>query len=113
MSDLDPRFIEDRALRNAARSVIQADIEHARESFTPGNIAAQVGSRIAEGAEEVAGIAKDRADDNRGVIAILLGALFLFIARRPILEILGLSEAENEDEHDTDAPEEESGAAID
>ena len=51
-----------------------------------------------EGAEEVFELAKDRADDNRGVIAVLIGALFLYLARQPILEILGLSEPVGEND---------------
>ncbi|QIQ86162.1 hypothetical protein [Erythrobacter sp.] len=92
MPDIDPRLAEDRALRNAALAVLKADIEHAKESFTPKSIAARTGTRLKEGAEEVYEIAKDRADDNRGVIAVLIGALFLFLARQPILEILGLAD---------------------
>ncbi|MEQ8412028.1 MAG: hypothetical protein RIC51_08655 [Erythrobacter sp.] len=100
MAEIDPRLAEDRALRNAALAVLKADIAHARETFAPGNLAKRTGARVKDGAEEVYDIAKDRADDNRGAIAVLVGALFLFFARQPILEIIGLRgpEGEAEDE---------------
>lgn len=97
MSDIDPRLAEDRALRNAALAVLKADVAHAKVSFAPKSIAARTGTRLKEGAEEIYEIAKDRADDNRGVIAVLIGALFLLLARQPILEILGLAEPGEED----------------
>lgn len=101
MTKLDPQFVEDRALRNAALEVLKADIEHAKESFKPKNVAGRMGERVKAGAEEVFELAKDRADDNRGAIAAVIGALFLFLARNPILEILGLKDAPDEDEDDS------------
>jgi len=98
VADIDPRLAEDRALRNAARAVLESDIEHARRTFAPASLARRTGGRIREGAEDVFELAKDRADDNRGVIAVLIGALFLYLARQPILEILGLSEPAGEND---------------
>jgi hypothetical protein len=106
MPQIDPGLAEDRALRNAALAVLKADIEHAKTTFAPKAIATRTGARMKEGAEEVYELAKERADDNRGIIAVLIGALFLFLARQPILEILGLAEPHEamggEDENDED-----------
>lgn len=107
MPQIDPRLAEDRALRNAALAVLKADIEHAKKTFAPKSIAARTGTRLKEGAEEVYELAADKADDNRGVIAVLVGALFVFLARRPILEILGLAEP---GEDDGDGPDEDGPA---
>ena len=109
MSDLDQQFYEDRELRNAAKAVLLADIEHARTSFSAKGVAERIGGRIGDGARDVVDIAKDHADDNRGIIAILIGALFLWISREPLLELLGLSDQsemseETSADHGTPAP---------
>jgi len=106
MPQIDPGLAEDRALRNAALSVLKADIEHAKKTFAPKSVATRTGTRMKEGAEEVYELARERADDNRGIIAVLIGALFLFLARQPILEILGLVE-EGEDMTEEDGEPED------
>lgn len=90
MSKLEEQFLEDRALRDSARAVLLADIEHARTSLTPKAVSERVTGRIGDGAKDVLEVAKTQADDNRGIIAILIGAVLLWLARGPILEILGL-----------------------
>lgn len=89
MVKLPQQFVEDRALRDAARSVLIADIAHARNSLSGKGIATRVTSRIADGAKDVFEVAKVQAEDNRGILAILIGALVLWLAREPLLEALG------------------------
>ncbi|MEM7664577.1 MAG: hypothetical protein AAF250_01855 [Pseudomonadota bacterium] len=102
MTRLPDQFLEDRALRNAARDVFMADIAHARASFSGKGIAARIGSQIGDGAKDVIEVARSNADDNRGVLAALIGAILVFFAREPILEVLGLVEAESDqDMHET------------
>lgn len=94
MSKLLDQFHEDRALRDAAKSVLLADIEHARTSFSPKGFADRVGGRVTDGAKDVYSVAKVHADDNRGIIATLIGAILLWISRDTILEILGLDQTD-------------------
>lgn len=105
MKKLDPQFLEDRALRDAARGVFMADVVHARTTFSKKGLAERVGGRIGDGAKDVFEVAKTNADDNRGIIAVLLGAILLWLAREPILEILGFIPAEDTDEIDEVANE--------
>ena len=97
MSRLEDQLIEDRRLRDAARAVLVADLEHARTSFSSKGLADRVGTRIGDGAVDVFETAKAQASDNRGIIAALIGALLLWLGREPILEALGLG-AQTEDE---------------
>ena len=97
MARLDHRFYEDRALRDAAKEVLLADIANARNSLSGKAIAERTMGRIGEGAKDVFEVAKGQADDNRGIIAALIGALLLWLSRDPIMEILGLSEIEDYD----------------
>lgn len=98
MSKLLEQFHEDKALRDAARAVLVSDVEHARSSLTPKGFADRIGGRIGDGAKDVYSVAKTHADDNRGIIAALIGAILLWVSRDTILEILGLEVAEGQAE---------------
>ena len=104
MTKLPAQFIEDKALRDAAKDVFTADIAHAKVNLSGKGIATRIGGRIGDGAKDVVEVAKVHADDNRGILAIIIGALVLWFARSPIKEILGHGEAE-ELEDNIDASE--------
>ncbi|MEO0591039.1 MAG: hypothetical protein AAFZ11_10835 [Pseudomonadota bacterium] len=90
MSHLPADFLEDRALRDAARAVLVADIEHARTSLSGKAVAARVAGTLGDGAKDAIDVAKTHADHNRGVLAGLIAILALWFAREPLLEIFGL-----------------------
>jgi hypothetical protein len=91
MSELDRQFHEDRALRDAARRNLLADVAHLRANLSGEGIAKRVLGRLGDGAVDVLESAKEQAEDKRGVLAALIGALFIWLAREPILETLGLA----------------------
>ena len=94
MTHLPDRFIEDRALRDAARAVVLADIERLRASIGEEGIASRVSSgvsstisgRIRAGARDVLAQATAQASDYKGALALLLGAIILWFSRGPILD---------------------------
>lgn len=94
MTRLPERFLEDRAMRDTARAVLVEDIERLRASLSEEGIASRVSSgvtgtistRIRTGARDVLAQARAQAGDNKGVLALLLGAMILWFARAPILE---------------------------
>jgi hypothetical protein len=94
MSRLPERFVEDRALRDAARAVLVEDIERLRESLSQQGIAsrlstdvsATMSNHIRSGARDIFAQVKAQAGDRKGVIAVLIGALILWLARAPIME---------------------------
>jgi hypothetical protein len=107
MTRLPQRFIEDRAMRDAARAVLTEDIEHLRASLSQQGIAGRVTSgvtgtisaRIRSGARDVLAQAKAQAGDYKGVLAVLVGAIILWLARGPILDWIDeWAEAEADDE---------------
>ncbi len=98
MNRLPDEFHEDRALRDAARAVLMADIEHARRSLSKEGLTNRVTGRIGDGAKDVIEVAKVQAEDKRGIIAGLIALLALWFARQPLLEIFGLAPiSEDED----------------
>jgi hypothetical protein len=100
MSRLPRQFEEDRAMRDAARKVLDADIAHLKKGLAEQGIAGRVkaqivgriSTRISEGARDVLDQAKEKASDHRGVLAALLGAIILWFAREPLLQFLGLDD---------------------
>lgn len=104
MSRVEESLRQDRELRDAARAVFLADIEHAKTSFSAKGMAQRIGGRIGDGAKDVYEVAKVQADDNRGIIAVLIGAIALWFSREPILELLGLSATDAADEGQASEP---------
>jgi hypothetical protein len=96
MTALPPRLIEDRALRDAARAVIEEDIAMLRASLGEQGVASRVSQsvgttitgRIRAGASDVLEQAKQTASDHRGVLAVLVGAILLWLMRGPLLALL-------------------------
>lgn len=117
MSRLPQRFIEDRALRDAARAVLEADIAHLRASLEEQGVGSRVTSsitgRVSEGARDVFEQAKAAAGDHRGALAALVGAILLWLARAPILEWLGLGDDGEPSEEEAGSPSHGSVAAAD
>ena len=117
MTALPPRFIEDRALRDAARAVLEEDVACLRESLEEEGVTSRVTSsvgttitgRIRAGANDVLEQAKQAASDHRGVLAVLIGAILLWLMRGPLLALI---EGEAEDEADTEIEPEDAMAGA-
>ncbi|MBA4043927.1 MAG: hypothetical protein C0471_05850 [Erythrobacter sp.] len=111
MTPLPDRFIEDRALRDAARAVLTEDLARLRGSLSEQGIASRVSSsvsttitgRMKAGARDVLAQARAQASDHKGVLALLIGAIILFFARGPILD--WLEDSEEADDIEDAAPE--------
>lgn len=112
MTQLPQRFLEDRALRDAARAVLVEDIDRLRASLDQQGIASRVSSgvtttvsaRIRTGARDVIDRARAQAGDHKGMLALLLGAIILWLARGPFLDWIDeLAEDVAEDETDNPA----------
>ena len=109
---LPDRFVEDRALRDAARVVLTEDIDRLRASLGEEGIASRVSSsvgstvsgRIRTGARDVLAQARAQAGDHAGVLAVLIGAIILWFGREPIIDWLGgLYDSESADPADSDS----------
>ncbi|MFN9498042.1 MAG: hypothetical protein ACK57E_06210 [Erythrobacteraceae bacterium] len=117
MTALPPRFFEDRALRDAARAVLEEDVARLRDSLEEEGVTSRVTSsvgttitgRIRAGANDVLEQAKQAASDHRGVLAVLIGAILLWLMRGPLLALI---EGEAEDEADTEIEPEDAMAGA-
>ena len=113
MSALPQRFVEDRALRDAARAVLDEDIARLRASLGEQGVASRVTSsigttvtgRLKAGASDVLESAKDTAIENRGMIALLVSAVLLWLMRGPLLALMTEEGFAPEDGADMDGAE--------
>lgn len=88
MSNIEERLADYRNLRDSSKKVLMDDIEHARTTFSAKGLTNRYLGGVAEGAKDVYEVAKVHTVDNRGIIAIVLGALALWFGREPLLAVM-------------------------
>lgn len=97
MTDRRAIMIADRRIRDTAKAVVEADVEHLKNSLSRKGLAERAMDRVAEGAQEVYDEAVHVASDNKGALAAILAALVMWFARNPILDaVFGEQEREEE-----------------
>lgn len=94
---------EDRLLRNAAFAVLKADVANLRADLAGKGVGERIVDRINEGAVDIFEEAVELADNNRGVLAALIGAVLLWFARNPIMTLF----TDDRDPENEDGPEPE------
>ena len=82
------QLLEDRHMRDAARALVEADLENLRADLALKGLGERAVDRIAGGASEVYEEAIEVAADHKGALAAIVAALLLWFARHPILEAL-------------------------
>ncbi|MBX7531716.1 hypothetical protein K3165_02120 [Qipengyuania sp. 1XM1-15A] len=103
MSDRKARMIEDKYLRDSARALVEADIEHIKADFAHKGLGERAMDRVTEGAMDLYEEAIDVAEDNKGALAALLAAIVVWFARNPLFEMLGFSNDEEDEDWDETA----------
>ncbi|MFZ9396806.1 MAG: hypothetical protein ACO25F_12195 [Erythrobacter sp.] len=111
MTDLRRRFMEDKALRDAARSIIDRQLSRVRTGVSGKWIGDSLADRYGDKLIDLAGDARDTLKDNRGLIAgagVLAGvATVAWLARDRLLGLFGATgesadedvPADREDQH--------------
>ncbi|TMM49835.1 hypothetical protein [Qipengyuania marisflavi] len=98
MSDPLTRIRDDKYLRDAARTLVDADIQHLRYGLTHQGLTGRVMGWLKDGASEVYEEALDVAADNKGALAALLAAVALWFARNPLLSLFGIEHDESDED---------------
>ena len=86
-TELGLKLKEDRLLRNAAFALLKADVANLRADLAGKGFGERIVDRINEGAVDIFEEAVELADNNRGVLAALIGAVLLWFARNPIMAL--------------------------
>ena len=94
----DPlRLAEDKALRDAARGLVTSDIARLKSALSDRSIPARAMDRATEGAVDVLEQVSEAASRHKGLIAGMVGALALWLARHPLLALLDDRDPEHPD----------------
>ena len=104
MNELKARLNEDLYLRDSAKALLDADIQHLKNDLSRKGIGERMVDRVKEGATDLYEEAVDIAEDNQGALTALIAAIVVWFARNPILSALGLGGDET-DEMDEDYDE--------
>lgn len=91
------RMLEDKHLRDSARALVEADVEHIKADLANKGMAKRALFRLRENAGELYDEALDVADSNKGAVAAVFAALVVWFARNPLLDMVGLG-IEQDDE---------------
>lgn len=106
MTDPKSQMIEDRYLRDSARALLDADIEQVKASLEYKSIGQRAVERVKDTAVDAYDDARDLAEHNKGAVAAIVAAIVLWLARNPILDLLGF-DREEEENNDDGAEEDE------
>ena len=100
MGDRKARMLEDKYLRDYARALVEADIEHIKADFAHKGLGERAMDRMTEGAMDLYEEAIEVAEDNKGALAALVAAIVVWFARNPLLDLLGFENDEEEEDWD-------------
>jgi len=88
MNDLKHRLQEDLAIRDAARSILSAQLARIRQGFSGERIGAKLADRFGDGLLTAVGKAGDAASKNKGMLATAIGLIAMAVALKPIMNLL-------------------------
>ncbi|QZD89499.1 hypothetical protein K3148_11880 [Qipengyuania aurantiaca] len=101
MSDRKAQMLADRYLRDSARALVDADIQHIKADFAHKGLGQRAMDRVTEGAMDLYEEAIEVAEDNKGALAALIAAVVVWFARNPILSAFGLAPDDEDEEDDS------------
>lgn len=96
MTDLKARFMADRQLRDAAKSLVMADYAQVKGDLSQRGVGARAMDRVKDSATDVYEEALEVADNHKGALGALVAAIAIWFARHPILSLFGLDRSEDE-----------------
>jgi len=95
MSNLKHQMREDKAIRNAAKALLDADVAHVKNVFSRPSLTERAATNLNDSAHDVFDKASSAANDHKGFLAAIVGALLIWFARNPIVSLF---EADDSDE---------------
>lgn len=109
MTSIQEQLREDRAIRDAAREIIDLDIEHVKTLASPDALRGRTVIPAGEKAQQIRESATVAATDNKGKIAAIVGAAasaaILWAVREPLIALIDDFTKAAEDEETKDSEE--------
>lgn len=103
MTDRKSRMLEDQYLRDSARALVSADLNHLKSGLNRRGLGARAADRARNVGAEMLDEAVELASDNKGAVAAFGAAALVWFARNPILSALGFDRdgsADSQDRYD-------------
>jgi hypothetical protein len=98
-------MLEDRYLRDSAKALVEADLEHVKTDLARKGLVARTFDTVKDGAVDLYEEAVDAAEDNKGALVALVAAVVVWFARNPLLDLFGLGEGDDAREDDAEPAE--------
>jgi len=111
MTSLRRQLREDKATRDAARALIDADVEHVKSLVTSAEFKEQASQEVSDKSGDALKAATEAADKNKGYIAAVVGAIIVWLARQPIQALLEKLNTEQRDDAQVESDPEPVAAA--
>ena len=100
MTDRKTAMLEDKYLRDSAKALFSADVEHLKADLAHRSVGTRLTDRAKEGAIDVYEEAMEMAADNKGALAALAAAVVVWFVRHPILSVFGMEDEDEDREPD-------------
>lgn len=97
-------------LRDAAKAVLLADITNVRADLATRGVGDRIADRVSDSAIGVFHEAIEVADNNKGALAALVGAIVLWFARHPIMSLFTGDHMDEDRDNQSDDAERSSSA---
>lgn len=88
MNGVERQLAEDKALRDAALSVFQADLKFVKEDIAARSVGGRIADRLSDSTLDMVDDAVDYASSNKGRFAATFAAIVVWFARVPIIHAL-------------------------
>lgn len=88
MSKFERQMREDKLLRDAAQELVKANVERVKGDLEERGLGQRALGRAKDGAAELFDRAKENGGATAGIATVLLGAIGIWLAREPLLEML-------------------------
>ena len=100
MTDRKTQMLEDKYLRDSAKALFDADVNHLKADLAQKGVGTRLADRAREGAVDIYEEALVMADDHKGALAALVAAIVVWFARHPLLSAIGVEPEEDAAEPD-------------
>lgn len=98
MTDARAQMRADLALRDRARAAMMHNLEQVKSDWSGSSIKDRTVSSLRSSAGGMLDEATDLASAHKGALAAFVAAIAVWLARHPILSLLGLGRADDEEE---------------
>ncbi|WP_284125345.1 hypothetical protein [Parerythrobacter aestuarii] len=104
MSKFERQLREDKLLRDSAHALVKANVARVKSDLEERSLGQRAVGRVKDGTAELVDRAKENGGTIAGLATVLLGAVGLWAARAPLLDMLTTAEPADPDGDEGETP---------